>query len=140
MQTLKGHFKSILMGVNDWTVYISLNVLAYAYLHAAFQYNAMSLAPLGCAEQLHEAMAQQPMCIEHSLDGWYLGMSLGHYQTYKSNSKKIKEEHYCDTVFFKHKYIIQPMVIPADAIIRAVKELMWTLQGKTMWNGTTGNN
>ena len=30
------------------------DILAKAYLHQTFDYNAMPLAPLGCAEQMHE--------------------------------------------------------------------------------------
>ena len=77
---LKGHFKSILMGVNKsvpMTLWdrlvlqaaltlnlmrkslIALNFLAYAYLNGLFDYNAMPLASLGCAVQVHEAMAPQ---------------------------------------------------------------------------------
>ena len=75
---LKGHFKSIHMGVNKsvsmtlWDRLVlqaaltlnlmrksisALNVLAYAYMNGAFDYNVMPLVSLGCAVQVHEALA-----------------------------------------------------------------------------------
>ena len=34
-----------------------------------------------------------------------------------------------DTVFFKHKYITQPTVTPADAIVNAYHKLVQAIQG-----------
>jgi hypothetical protein len=34
-----------------------------------------------------------------------------------------------DTVFFKHKYITQPTVTPADAIVNAYNKLRQAIQG-----------
>lgn len=44
---------------------VALNVLAYAYMHGAFNYKAMPLAPLGCSVWVHEATAQQRTWEEH---------------------------------------------------------------------------
>ncbi len=76
IQTFKSHFIAILAGVDpSFPMYIwdhllpqtvlTLNLLrqananpvisAYEYIHRAFDYNTMSLAPLGCAVQIHEA-------------------------------------------------------------------------------------
>jgi hypothetical protein len=75
IQTFKNHFKAITAGVvnnfpmNLWDRLLSQTVLtlnllrqsniaptvsAYQYIHGAFAYNKMSMAPMGCAVQIHE--------------------------------------------------------------------------------------
>ena len=75
MQTFKNHFKAVITGVDDsfpmnlWDqllpqVVLTLNLLrqsnvaptvsAYQYVHGAFNYNKMPLAPMGCAVQIHK--------------------------------------------------------------------------------------
>jgi hypothetical protein len=75
IQTFKNHFKAVIAGVDDnfpmhlWDRLLSQTVLmlnllrqsnvaptvsAYQYVHGAFDYNKMPLAPMGCAVQLHE--------------------------------------------------------------------------------------
>jgi hypothetical protein len=76
IQTFKNHFKSVLAGVDDsfpmklWDkllpqVILTLNLLrqsnvaptisVYAYVNGPFDYNAMPLAPMGCAAQIYES-------------------------------------------------------------------------------------
>jgi hypothetical protein len=76
IQTFKNHFKSVITGVDDsfpmrlWDkilpqVFLTLNlprqsnvaptVSAYAYINGPFDYNAMPLAPTGCASQIYES-------------------------------------------------------------------------------------
>ena len=75
IQTFKNHFKSVIAGVDEsfpmrlWDkilpqVFLTLNllwqsnvaptVLAYACINGPFDYNAMPLAPMGCAAQIYE--------------------------------------------------------------------------------------
>ena len=60
---------------------------------------------------------------EHLADGWYLGVASKHYRCHKISFKKMQAERISDTVFFKHKYIMKPEVVPADAIIKALYDL-----------------
>ncbi len=76
IQTFKSHFIAILAGVDPsfpmylWDQLLPQTVLtlnrlrrakdnpvlsAYEYVHGAFDYNKMPLAPLGCAVQMHDA-------------------------------------------------------------------------------------
>ena len=41
------------------------------------------------------------------------------------------------TVFFKHKYLTQPLVTPTDAILRATQDLCNVLKGKRALKGET---
>ncbi|KAL7479611.1 hypothetical protein ACHAW6_005338 [Cyclotella cf. meneghiniana] len=147
IQTFKSHFIAILSGVensfpiNKWDsllpqAILTLNLLcnaniapkisAYTYHHGPFNYNRMPLAPIGCAVQFHVKLGHQHTWGEHSTDGWYIGASPEHYRTHCIFFKATRSLCLSDTVFFKHKYITQPMVTPADAIVKAFHDLMAT--------------
>ena len=150
MQTFKGHFKSVLAGVSDdfpireWDellpqTVLTLNLLrqsnvapnisAYAYHHGSFDYNRMPLAPMGCAVQFHIKPDRRKTWGEHSMDGWYLQTSPEHYRCHIVFVKKTQAKRVTDTLFFKHKYITQPKVKPADIIIKAYHDLTSALKG-----------
>ena len=101
IQTIKGHFISVLAGtsddfpINQWdellpqTIltlnllrqsHIAPNISAYAYHHGSFDYNRMPLAPMGCAVQFHIKPNRRKTWGEHSSDGWYLRTSPEHYR------------------------------------------------------------
>ncbi len=40
-----------------------------------------------------------------------------HYRTHVIFAKKTRAKRLADTVFFKHKYLTQPTITPADAIV-----------------------
>jgi hypothetical protein len=63
------------------------------------------------------------------MDGWYLKTSPEHYRCHIVFVKKTQSKRVTDTVFFKHKYITQPEVKPADVIIKAYNDLRAALQG-----------
>jgi len=150
IQTFKCHFKSVLAGVDDsfpmrlWDkllpqTVLTLNLLrqsnvaptvsAYQYVHGAFDYNRMPLAPLGCAVQLYESNARRGTWAEHATDGWYIGTSTKHYRCHRIYVKNTRSERISDTVFFKHKHITQPTVTPADTIVKALDDLTHALKG-----------
>jgi hypothetical protein len=100
IQTFKNHFKSVIAGVDEsfpmriWDkilpqVFLTLNLLrqlnvaatvsAYAYINGPFDYNAMPLAPMGCAVQIDESRNRRKTWAENSIDGWYLRTSTEHY-------------------------------------------------------------
>ena len=137
IQTFKGHFISVLAGVpdsfpiNQWhellpqtVLTLNLlrqsnaapNILAWAYHHGSFDYNRMPIAPMGCEVQFHIKPARRKSFGEHSEDGFYLRTSEEHYRMHVIFVKKSKAKQLPDTVFFKHHYITQPTVTPADAI------------------------
>ena len=41
------------------------------------------------------------------------------------------------TVFFRHKYLTQPIITPTDAILRATQDLCDVLKGKRIVKGET---
>ena len=150
IQTFKSHFIATLAGVSDtfpihqWDelipqVVLTLNLLrqsnvapnisAYSYHHGPFDYNRMPIAPMGCAVQFHIKPGRRKSFGEHSADGWYLRTSPEHYRCHVVFVKATRAKRITDTVFFKHKYITQPTVTPADAIVRAYHNLIAAING-----------
>ncbi len=101
IQTFKHHFKAIIAGVDDnfpmnlWDrllpqTVLTLNLLrqsniaptvsAYQYIHGAFNYNKMLLAPMGCAVQIHKRSEKSGSWAFNLIDRWYLHTSPEHYQ------------------------------------------------------------
>jgi hypothetical protein len=114
---------------------VAPTVSAYQYVHGNFDYNKMPLAPLGCAVQLFKSRDQQGTWAEHATNGWYIGTSTEHYQCHRIYVKKTRSERISDTVFFKHKYITQPTLTPADTIVKAINDLTHALKGKRKQKG-----
>jgi len=114
---------------------VAPKISAYAYRHVPFDYIRMSLAPLGCAVQFHV----KPGCLhtwgKHSTNRWYIGASPEHYRTHRIFVKATRIDSLSDTVYVKQKYITQPTVTPADAIVKAFHDLMATLKGITNLKG-----
>jgi hypothetical protein len=150
IQTYKGHFISIIAGVsNDFPIHqwdelvpqavltlnllrqsnVAPNVSAYSYHHGNFDYNRMPLGPLGCAVQFHIKPKRRKSWGEHASDGWHLGSSTEHYRCWWVFVKETRSKRITDTIFFKHKYITQPTVMPADAIVKAYQDLTFAPQG-----------
>jgi hypothetical protein len=150
IQTFKGHFISVLSGVpnsfliSQWDellpqTVLTLNLLrqsnvapnisAWAYHNGNFDYNRMPIAPMGCEVQFHIKPARRKSFGEHSENGFYLRTSEEHYRTHVIFVKKTRSKRLADTVFFKHHYITQPTVTPADAIINAYNKLRLAIQG-----------
>jgi len=113
IQTFKNHFKSVIAGVDEsfpmrlWDkilpqVFPTLNLLqqsnvaptvsAYAYINGPFDYNAMPLAPMGCAAQIYESRYRRKTWAENSINGWYLRTSTEHYRCHVVHVKKTRSE------------------------------------------------
>eukprot|EP00804_Cyclotella_cryptica_P002310 CCRYP_004049-RA/>CCRYP_004049-RA protein AED:0.34 eAED:0.37 QI:0/-1/0/1/-1/1/1/0/498 len=146
----KGHFISVLAGIadgfpiNQWdellpqTILplnllrksnVAPNISAWAYHHGSFDYNRMPIAPMGCEVQFHIKPTRRKTFGEHSGDGFYLRTSPEHYRTHIVFVKKTRAQRLADTVFFKHRYITQPVVTPADTIVHAYNKLQQAIQG-----------
>jgi hypothetical protein len=104
---------------------------AYQFMHGEFDCNKMPLAPLGCVVQMHESTNRQKTWDVHSLNGWYLGTSNKHYQCYMIYCTKTRAKRISDTVFFQHRYLTQPVVMPTDVMIKAMGDLRGVLKKNT---------
>jgi hypothetical protein len=88
-----------------------------------------------CAVQFHIKPSKRKTWGEHSSDGWYLRTSQEHYRSHVVLVKATRAKHITDTVFFKHKFITQPTVTPADAIIKACQDPKRALLGQSNMKG-----
>jgi hypothetical protein len=99
-------------------------------VHGNFDYNKMTLAPIGCAVQLHESSKRRGTWLANSIDGWYLQTSPEHYQCHVMYVKQTKSKIVSNTVYFKTKYIPQPTLTPADVITKVLNDLTQALKGE----------
>ena len=157
MQTFKNHFKAVIAGVDDnfpmhlWDrllpqTVLTLNLLqqsnvaptvsAYQYVHGAFDYNKMLLAPMGCAVQIHERSEKRGSWAMNSVDGWYLRTSDEHYRCHEIYVKHTRGVRISDTVQFKHKHITVPTLTPEDTIVKALNDLTEALREQRNTKGT----
>ena len=110
-------------------------ILSYADANGPFDYNAMPLAPMGCTVQIYESTNRRTTWAENSIEGWYLRTSPEHYWCHVMHVKMMRSEQITDTVWFKHNYITQPKVTPADQIVKAINDLTCALKGKNNVEG-----
>ncbi|KAL7475768.1 hypothetical protein ACHAW6_004631 [Cyclotella cf. meneghiniana] len=103
IQTFNDHYVAILSGVDNsfplhlWDRLLSQaemtlslltsKVSAWAYLFGPHDYNAIPLAPLGCAVQLHEKPGKLRSWDPHASNGWYIGTSHEHYRCFRVYKK-----------------------------------------------------
>jgi hypothetical protein len=99
----------------------------------------MPLAPLVCAVQIHKAPTKHGTWAENYTDGWYIHPSPEHYRCHKIYTKKTRSMRISDTVWFKHKYITQPTIPPANMIVKALTDLTQALKGETKLRRTRSN-
>ncbi len=85
---------------------------------------------------MHESTKRRTTWVENSIDGWYLRTSPEHYWCHVIHVKKMRSDQITDTVWFKHKYITQPHVTPADQIIKTINNLTCALRGKSNVEGS----
>ncbi|KAL7523006.1 hypothetical protein ACHAWF_000311 [Thalassiosira exigua] len=73
-------------------------VSAYVHTSGSFDYNKMSLAPMGCKVQVHEKTDKRGTWPFHSVNGWCLSTSSEHYRTHKCHIKDTNSDRLSDTV------------------------------------------
>ena len=61
------------------------------------------------------------------LDRFNVGTSFEHYRCYEVWIKETKSVRIGNTVFFKHKYLTMPTIIPGDAVLKAAEDLKQAL-------------
>ena len=103
-------------------------VSAYQHVHGAFDYNKMPLASLGSAVQMHENKSIRRSWDVRALNGWYLGTLHEHYRCHIIFCQKTRAKQISDTVFFQHRYIMQPVVTPSNQIVKAIDDLRSALR------------
>ena len=96
---------------------------AFEVMNGQHDYNAHPFCPLGAAVEMHVMPSKQKTWGEHTKSGFYLGTSWDHYRCHVVWITDTKHARTGETVFFKHKYITQPLVLTNNAILRATQDL-----------------
>ena len=144
IQTFKDHFVAVLCGTDEnfplrlWCQILrqaehQLNMLrrsrtdpsmsAFEHMHGPHNYDANPFAILGCEVEMHVMPKNRRTWESHTKTGYYLGTSWNHYRCHEVWIKDTKSSRIGQTVFFKHKYITQPMVTTSDALLRASEDI-----------------
>ena len=144
IQTWKDHFVSVLSGTAStfpdhlWCQTIpqmerQLNLLmstnanprvcTHTALYGAHNYNQTPFVPIGCESFAHDKPGRRKSFAQHCTKGWVLGTSPEHYRAWIHWSPKSRSTRVSATMFFKHKYISNPTVTPADTIVAATTNL-----------------
>ncbi len=76
----------------------------------------------------HDKPNRRKSFAQHCSKGWILGTSPEHYRCWEHWSKDTRTTRITATAFFKHKYITNPTVTPADAITSAAANLAHTIE------------
>eukprot|EP00804_Cyclotella_cryptica_P005330 CCRYP_020410-RA/>CCRYP_020410-RA protein AED:0.19 eAED:0.19 QI:0/-1/0/1/-1/1/1/0/760 len=152
IQTWKDHFISALSGTADnfplhlWCQLIpqmerQLNLLrqsnsnpkisSYAHLYGHHDYNSHPFVPIRMEALVHDKPHRRKSFAQHRTKGFVLGTSTEHYCCWTVWTPVSQSTCISATVFFKHKYITNPTVTPADAIIAATANLAHVLMSNT---------
>ena len=111
-------------------------VSGQASLFGTFDFNRMPMAPLGCAVQIYKDAYKKKTWTAHIVVGCYLGTSPDHYRSHLIHVKGTKAECVSGTVFFKHKYLTNPIVTHADRVVNVARYLFNALNNKKRGTGS----
>eukprot|EP00804_Cyclotella_cryptica_P007757 CCRYP_001358-RA/>CCRYP_001358-RA protein AED:0.08 eAED:0.05 QI:0/0/0/1/0/0/4/0/1076 len=99
------------------------HISSHAHLYGHHDYNAHPFVPLGMEALVHDKPHRRKSFAQHCTKGYVIGTSHEHYRCWKVWTPTSRTTRISATVFFKHKYITNPSVTPADAIIAAAANL-----------------
>eukprot|EP00804_Cyclotella_cryptica_P004404 CCRYP_006820-RA/>CCRYP_006820-RA protein AED:0.33 eAED:0.33 QI:0/0/0/1/0/0/3/0/519 len=99
------------------------HISSHTHLYGHHDYNAHPFVPLGMEALVHDKPHRRKSFAQHCTKGYVIGTSYEHYRCWKVWTPTSRTTRISATVFFKHKYITNPTVTPADAIIAAATNL-----------------
>ena len=98
-------------------------ISAYAHLYGHHDYNSHQFVPIGMEALVHDKPHRQKSFVQHCTKGFVLGTSTEHYRCWIVCTPISRSTPISAIVFFKYKYITNPTITPADAIIAATANL-----------------
>eukprot|EP00804_Cyclotella_cryptica_P002823 CCRYP_009357-RB/>CCRYP_009357-RB protein AED:0.24 eAED:0.24 QI:0/0/0/1/0/0/2/0/561 len=99
------------------------HISSHTHLYGHHDYNAHPFVPLGMEALVHDKPHRHKSFAQHCTKGYVIGTSYEHYRCWKVWTPTSCTTRISATVFFKHKYITNPTVTPADAVIAAAANL-----------------
>ena len=70
---------------------------------------------------------------------YYIGNAWEHYRCHEVHISSTKSTSISETVFFRHKYLTMPTIMPVDALIKAVDNLVGAISGHLPKNSITAD-
>ena len=100
----------------------------YAQLEGAFDFTCTPLAPPGTHVIVHEKPTQRRTWALHSINGWYIGPAMDHYQCYRVWISSTHAKRIADTIQFFPTILCTPNLSHHDATLQAARKLTHALQ------------
>jgi hypothetical protein len=97
-------------------------------MHVKHDYNVIPFTPLGVAVEVHVMPSKRKTLKAHKKSGHYLVTSWDHDRCHEIWINDTRSTRVDQTLFFKHKYLTQPSVTAADAIVLASEDLCQVLK------------
>ena len=107
------------------------SISAFEHINDPHNYDSHPFAILGSAVEIHVMPANRRTWAAHTKPGFYLGPSWEHYRCHDVWVEETRATRTGQTVFFRNKYITQPTVTAADALVRTGEDLCSALTGST---------
>ena len=101
----------------------NLEISSYAHLYGPQKYSSLTFVPIGMEYLIHEKTTRRKTFVEHFKKVYLLGPSYEHCQCWNVRLNKTRASTLSGTVFFKHKYIINPNVTTEAALVAAAANL-----------------
>eukprot|EP00804_Cyclotella_cryptica_P014003 CCRYP_002477-RA/>CCRYP_002477-RA protein AED:0.39 eAED:0.39 QI:0/0/0/1/0/0/2/0/255 len=99
------------------------HISSRAHLYGHHDYNTHPFVPRGTEALIHDKHHCRKTFAQHCTKGLVISTSYKHYRCWKVWTYSSCTTHISATNIFKHKYITNPSVTPADAIIAAAANL-----------------
>ena len=107
---------------------VNPQISAYAHIYGPHNYDAEPFVPIGMESLVHDNPRQRKLFAEHCKRGYVMGTYFEHYRAWNIWMKASQATRIPATIFHKHKYLSNPTVTPADAVIAAIENLTATLK------------
>ena len=108
---------------------VNPSISAYSHVYGQHNYDAAPFVPIGMESLVHEKPRRRRTFAEHCKKGYVLGTAFDHYRSWVIWMTDTRATRVSGTVFHKHKYITNPAVTPADAVIAAAGRLAAVIKG-----------
>ena len=109
---------------------VNPNISSYSYVYDHHDYNAAPFMSIGMESLVHDKPYQRRSFAEYFRKGYFLGTTFEQYRGWKIWMQQTRTKQVSATVIHRHKYISNPAVTPADAVISAARNLASALKGK----------
>ncbi len=114
---------------------VAPKVSANAHVYRQHNYMKRPFAPLGCAVMAQIMPKNRQSWDIHVDTGFIIGTAMEHHLCFHINIVKTRATRISNTLFFKHQYIMNPLVTPKTFVIKEALDFTSALRGKVSRDG-----